>query len=99
MSNEIRKIVRRPQLRANTGLSNSHLYDIANPRSPNFDPSFPVAVKLGPRAVGWFEDEVNVWLASRPRVRDLPKMVEAANDAANNGDHHASAKKKAKVAV
>lgn len=35
-------------------------------RDPN-DP-FPVPVKFGANRIGWFEDEINAWLASRPRV-------------------------------
>ena len=30
---------------------------------------FPRSVKLGPRAVGWFADEVAEWLDARPRAR------------------------------
>ena len=28
---------------------------------------FPAPLELGPNSVGWFEDEVEDWLASRPR--------------------------------
>lgn len=30
--------------------------------------SFPRPVKLGPRAVGWHQDEIDHWLASRERA-------------------------------
>ncbi len=30
---------------------------------------FPEAVELGPNSVGWAEDEVSAWLASRPKRR------------------------------
>jgi prophage regulatory protein len=29
--------------------------------------SFPAPFQLGPNSVGWFEDEINNWLLSRPR--------------------------------
>lgn len=29
---------------------------------------FPARVKVGLRRVGWFEHEIDEWLASRPRV-------------------------------
>ena len=29
---------------------------------------FPAPIQLGPNAIGWFEDEIDDWLASRPRV-------------------------------
>ena len=28
---------------------------------------FPAPVQLGPNSVGWFEDEIEAWLAARPR--------------------------------
>ena len=28
---------------------------------------FPAPVELGPNSIGWFEDEIEAWLASRPR--------------------------------
>jgi predicted DNA-binding transcriptional regulator AlpA len=29
--------------------------------------TFPAPVQLGPRVVGWFEDEIDIWLATLPR--------------------------------
>lgn len=34
---------------------------------------FPRPIKLGPRASGWLEDEVDDWLDSRRRERDGPE--------------------------
>lgn len=49
-------ILRRPEVQARTGLSRSTIYlKIAQG-------SFPKAVSLGPRAVGWIEAEVDAWL-------------------------------------
>jgi len=28
---------------------------------------FPPPIELGPNSIGWFEDEIDDWLASRPR--------------------------------
>ncbi len=33
---------------------------------------FPAPLELGPNSVGWFEDEVEDWLASRPRRHYQP---------------------------
>jgi len=33
---------------------------------------FPAAIKLGENSVAWFSDEVEAWLASRPRVSYAP---------------------------
>jgi len=38
---------------------------------------FPAPVDLGPNSIGWFEDEVDAWMASRPR-RTYGGKVEAA---------------------
>ena len=37
--------------------------------------TFPA--ELGPNSIGWFEDEIDAWLASRPR-RTYRPAVEAA---------------------
>lgn len=47
------------------GLGRSTLFDITNPNSPRYDPTFPRKVRLGLRAVGWLEDEIHEWVASR----------------------------------
>lgn len=52
-------ILRRKQVEARTGLSRSTIYQrIA-------DGTFPKAVNLGGRAVGWLESEIEDWLAQR----------------------------------
>jgi prophage regulatory protein len=47
------------------GLSRSTVFDISNPKSPRYDPNFPQKVRIGVRAVGWYEDQIFQWLASR----------------------------------
>ena len=29
--------------------------------------TFPAPIELGPNSIGWYEEEVDAWLASRPR--------------------------------
>src|SRR5215472_78101 len=29
--------------------------------------TFPAPVEIGPNSVGWYEDEIDAWLATRPR--------------------------------
>jgi prophage regulatory protein len=64
-----RRILRRPGLITKTGLSYPTLWRYER------DGKFPQRVQLGPNSVGWFEDEVDEWLASRQRgvlpVEDL----------------------------
>lgn len=52
-------ILRLPAVKARTGLSRSSLYQRI--RNGNF----PRPVKLGPRASGWLESEVDAWIDAR----------------------------------
>ncbi len=63
--NSARKILRIPQVKNTINLSKSMIYSMMDPKSSSYDPNFPHQVRLGPRAVGWYEDEVQGWLASR----------------------------------
>jgi len=63
-----RSIVRAKQFSAFFGISRAKLYELQDPRSPRFDPTFPRPVRLGvsPRgAVGWWANEIEAWLESR----------------------------------
>ena len=53
-------ILRRPRVEQVVGLSRSTLY------AKVADGSFPPPIKLGKRAVGWRESDIDAWLASRP---------------------------------
>ena len=54
-----RTICRLPEVMARTGLSRSTIYDLIRRRK------FPSQINLGPRAVGWVEDEVVDWIEAR----------------------------------
>lgn len=43
------RILRRKQLEDRTGLSRSTIYARLNPKSPNYDPTFPRPIELGHR--------------------------------------------------
>jgi prophage regulatory protein len=59
----INAVLRFPQVRARVGLSRSMIYlAIAEGR-------FPRPIKLGARAVGWLESEVDAWLRQRVELR------------------------------
>ncbi|MQA21528.1 AlpA family phage regulatory protein [Rugamonas rivuli] len=62
------RIIRRKQLEERTGLSRSSIYDRLSVSSPRFDPSFPRAIQLGPKAVGWVEAEIDAWLLNRMQM-------------------------------
>lgn len=61
-------ILRRKQVEARTGLSRSTIYAKLrqNPKRPgDYDPTFPVPVSIGAKAVGWIEEEVEAWLTAQ----------------------------------
>ncbi|PUA19562.1 AlpA family transcriptional regulator [Glaciimonas sp. PCH181] len=67
-------ILRKRQLCQRIGLSSAQIYAMLDTNSPSHDPTFPCQIRLGASAVGWFEHEVEAWLASRPRARAFPQQ-------------------------
>ena len=63
MANTI-SILRRKQVEARTGLSRSTIYLRIQ------EGKFPKPVNLGPRAVGWLENEIEAWLATLIKNRN-----------------------------
>ena len=57
-------ILRRKQVEKRTGLSRSTIYLRIQ------EGTFPRPIKLGARAVGWLENEIEAWLAERMEIRD-----------------------------
>lgn len=61
-------VLRLPSVKARTGLSRSSLYKKISLGE------FPPPIRLGARAVGWVESEVEAWLADRIKVsRNAPQ--------------------------
>jgi prophage regulatory protein len=61
-------IIRRKEVESRTGLSRSAIYARLrfNPKRPaDYDPSFPRPVRIGARAVGWVEAEIEAWLRAQ----------------------------------
>jgi len=56
------RVLRLPDVKARTGLSRSSIYAYMK------DAKFPQHITLGERSVGWYESEVDAWVASRQRV-------------------------------
>jgi len=52
-------ILRLPVVKARTGLSRSSIYLFVSQKS------FPSPVRLGARAVGWVDEEIQVWIDAR----------------------------------
>lgn len=58
----MRPVIRFPALRQLTGLSRSTVDRLEKALD------FPRRVRLGPNSVGWRLDEVQAWIAARPRA-------------------------------
>ena len=68
MSDQVksRRILREPEVRAKDGKSRTQRWrDIRAGK-------YPAPIALGPNSVGWYEDEIDAWLAARPRVSYSP---------------------------
>ncbi len=57
-------VLRRRTVEARTGLSRSTIY------LRMAQGTFPKSIPLGPRAIGWSEEEVSSWIAERIAERD-----------------------------
>jgi prophage regulatory protein len=68
-----RRIVRVSQAAWLTGYSEAWIR-----KAPQFDPSFPIRVKIGPHASGFYEDELDEWIANRQRQEAAPVAGEPA---------------------
>jgi len=53
------KICRLPEVINRTGLSRSAVYDLIS------KDEFPSQINLGPRSVGWVENEISDWIDAR----------------------------------
>jgi prophage regulatory protein len=57
---KITKITRVPEILEQLGISRSTLF-----RFEKYDSTFPKKIKIGPRAMGWLEPEIDAWILSR----------------------------------
>ncbi len=76
-----RRILRPKEVRERTGYGRTMLW--LKSRDP--DDPFPTPVQLGPNSIGYFADEIDLWLENRPRVKCHDGSVKAGLQA--NGDH------------
>ncbi len=67
-----RRILRLPAVRAKVGLGTDSIYRGAR------QGWFPRPVKLSERASGWFEDEIDAYLAQRAAIRESNTSPSAA---------------------
>jgi prophage regulatory protein len=62
-SSQQSRLLRRSEVEAKVGHGRSWIYAAMQTGE------FPRAVSIGPRSVAWYEDEIDAWIASRPRRR------------------------------
>jgi prophage regulatory protein len=60
----MRRILRLPEVIETVGKSRSVIYDMMD------QGEFPQARRIGPRAVGWFSDEIEEWMEALPPARE-----------------------------
>ena len=65
----VRRFLRRPEVEMVTGLPRSTIYDRMS------EGTFPKPVKLGPKAVGWLEDEIAAWVEAKISERDAAEAA------------------------
>jgi prophage regulatory protein len=77
-------ILRLKDVTKKTGLSRSSIYDKMNPQSSRYDVSFPRQINISPRAVGWYESEINSWLVACVKSNCVPVDTYPNVDKLNN---------------
>ena len=60
-TNPRRRVLRRPEVEDRTALARSTLYNMIKKGE------FPEPIRLGANSVGWLEEDIENWLASRQR--------------------------------
>ena len=85
MKTEGRQLERPKAVMKRTGYGRTMLW--AKSRDP--DDTFPSPVQLGPNSIGFYEDEIDEWLETRPRVPCRDGTIKAGLEA--NDDHGAAA--------
>jgi prophage regulatory protein len=63
----MRRILRRRDVQRLVGLGRSSIYSMMAKGT------FPQAIKLGPRAIGWVEEEIEAWIEEKIEMRDNVK--------------------------
>lgn len=72
------KVIRKPEVCQRIGLGQSSLARLVR------EGKFPKPIALGPRAVGWVEDQVDAWIESR-QIAAMPSPNPAAGKSRTTG--------------
>jgi len=72
------RVLRFSQVSERTGLSRVAIWRLEKEKK------FPKRVQLTPKTIGWFEEEINEWLESRPRAADAGSNKILTNNEENS---------------
>lgn len=67
-------VIRLAAVKGKTNLSKSTIYRL------EAEGDFPKRVRLGANSTGWHAEEIDEWLANRPRVSDNPKAAQGGSE-------------------
>ncbi|MFF7710729.1 AlpA family phage regulatory protein [Pseudomonas sp. NPDC007930] len=71
------RVLRMKSVSERTGLSRTTLYNLMDPKSKYYDPSFPQRIRLTSRvggAIGFIEHEIDEWIASKTTDASLGQL-------------------------
>jgi predicted DNA-binding transcriptional regulator AlpA len=77
-----RRVVRWPEVRDRTTKSRVSAWRGVK------NGTFPAPVQLGPNSIGWYEDEIDAWLAAQPRRTYGYNQVAGAGPAATTATEY-----------
>ena len=80
-------ILRRAEVSALTGLSPTRIHEL------ECKGAFPARLRLSDRACGWKSDEIEEWIASRPRAAEVRPNVGSDPRRRGVGRHRGSPRK------
>lgn len=76
------KILRTKAVMERTGYSRIQIWRKARDADDDFPAPVRLSASTSKGAIGWYEDEVNAWLESRPRVSYAPEANDGQPEAA-----------------
>lgn len=59
------RVLRIKEVASKLSIGVSTIYDWINPKSPRYDDTFPVPIKLSKTSIGWLSTEVDEWLLNK----------------------------------
>jgi prophage regulatory protein len=65
------RVLRWPAVHQKVGLSHSQVYSLMRQTGPDGKQLFPPVIKLGQRASGWLESDVEAWIDERVKASRL----------------------------